>query len=300
MENLNGKNPQINYWGDVSDNYRNEIISPFHDPETERIFYSAVESIKKKNQKDRVNRASNSKTAWVLDNGCGNGYFLNYLSLNQNGLPNRIKRVVGIDFSSAMIAKAKLICPVRDGLPLSFRGLRNNKSKSPVFTVTADSAQLPFRSNFFEEIVAVNSILAVERIDRFMMFSEIHRTLCGGGFLLGLFPSNENHLEQAYRIKENFTNGGHDENTALKHVYDELEKRRFDPVGGSIDMKNGDLRIKLYSQFELEDILSNHGFRIISLERFYYPEPVIKHFGLGASNNDIYDWLVLAEKLTVD
>ena len=292
MENLNGKNPEINYWGDVSDNYRNEIISPFHDPETERIFYSAVESIKKKNQRDRVNRASNSKTAWVLDNGCGNGYFLNYLSLNQNGLPNRIKRVVGIDFSSAMIAKANINCLVRDGL-------RQNKSKSPAFTVTADSAQLPFRSNFFEEIVAVNSILSVERIDRFMMFSEMHRTLSREGFLLGLFPSNENHLEQAYRIKENYTNGGHDENAALKHVYEELEKRRFDPVGGSIDMKNGDLRIKLYSQFELEDILTTHGFRIISLERFYYPEPVIKHFGLTARKSSIYDWLVLAEKLAV-
>ena len=285
VENLNSKNPQINYWGDVSNKYRNEIISPFHDPETEQIFHSAVETIKRKNQKDRINRTNNLKTAWVLDNGCGNGYFLHYLTSNQNGLSKRTKRVVGIDFSSAMIEKAKLNC---------------NKSKTPAFTVTADSAQLPFRSNFFEEIVAINSILAVEKIDRLMMFSEVHRTLSGGGILLGLFPSNENHLEQAYRIKENFTNGRHDENAALKHVYEELEKRRFDPVGGYIDMKNGDLRIKLYSRFELEDILSNHGFRIISLERFYYPESVIRHFGLAASNSDIYDWLVLAEKLTVD
>ncbi len=285
VENLDRKNPQIIYWGDVSKKYRNEIISPFHDPETEQIFYTAVESIKRKNQKDQINRTNNLKTAWILDNGCGNGYFLQYLTSNHNCLSKRTKRVVGIDFSSAMIEKAKL---------------NSNKSKTPVFTVTADSAQLPFRNNFFEEIVAINSILAVENIDMLMMFSEVHRTLSSGGILLGLFPSNENHLEQAYRIKENFRNGRHDENDALKHVYEELEKRRFDPVGGYIDMKYGDLRIKLYSQFELEDILSNHGFRNISIERFHYPESVIRHFGLAASNSNVYDWLVLAEKNTVD
>ncbi len=277
MDNSSRKN----YWNNLSKGYRKTVVSPFMNSETEKVFLDAVDRIRAPYNKSVQGCPGDALR--ILDNGCGKGFLLPYL-INNSWKNNKGKvHLTGIDFSPDMIKSAGTLC-------------RENNIITEL--IQADNRSLPFPAGVFDEVVVINSILAAERPERIIAFCEVYRVLKEGGWITGLFPSNENHIEQAYEIKERNIAGGADETDALHKTYEELVERRFDPVGGFIDTNNGNIRIKLYFKFELEDILSGQEFRNVKIEKFHYPENVARQLGLTARNNDIYDWLVSAEKQT--
>lgn len=125
-------------------------------------------------------------------------------------------------------------------------------------------------------------------------FVEIHRLLNSGGTFVALFPSNENHYEQMYYLKKTYEDKGCLETEAIELVYDELNNRLYDPIGGYINIANEDLRIKLYSKFEIFEILKEVGFENIEIKPFPYPETMINELGLISGFNGVYDWFITA------
>ncbi len=263
------------YWNSLAEKYCERVISPFYDAETAEFFYKAVKGLYADLMTGRKN---DQKNCSVLDVGCGKGLFFEFLRHGW-GDDASDRHLVGIDFSPEMIRYAK----------------ENQMGGS---LVAGDHTVLPFKSNGFNEVYSINSFLVPERERRLKCFAESFRVLKPGGMFTGLFPSNENHLEQSYALKEGFLEKQKhtDEDRALYAVYSELTSRRYDPVGGFIDTRNGEMRQKLYAKYELEDLLEATGFRRQKIIPFYYPVSVIKHFDLTVRKNILYDWLLMATK----
>ena len=263
------------YWDRLAENYCERVISPFYDGETTELFFRAVKGLhtvwasdRKRDQKDNS----------ILDIGCGKGLFFGILQRGWGDVPSK-RHLTGIDSSPEMIRYA-------------------NENQTGGLLVRGDNTRLPFKSSGFDEVYSINSFLIPERESRLKCFAESFRVLKPGGIFTGLFPSNENHLEQSYAIKECFLRGKKytDEDEALHAVYKELTFRGYDPVGGFIEANNGDMRQKLYAKYELEDLLETAGFTLRKIVPFYYPVAVIKHFDLTVRNNILYDWLLIATK----
>ena len=125
-------------------------------------------------------------TNMVLDVGMGTGFFTEKLSWFLD-----TSKIVGIDFSLAMIEKAKA-------------------SGCSIETIQADACRLPFRSNSFDLLVSNLSYQWVDNLTQ--AFKEAHRVLNGGSKLLTtmfgyntfkeMFISLENCVSQDYKGKE--------------------------------------------------------------------------------------------------
>ena len=263
------------YWDRLAENYCERIISPFDDKETAELFYRAVKDLHTDFLPDTK---SSQNVSSVLDVGCGKGLFFEILRRGWEDIPSD-RHLTGIDFSLEMIRYAK----------------ENHSGGS---MVTANNTLLPLKSSSFDEVYSINSFLVPERESRLKCFAESFRVLKPAGIFIGLFPSNENHLEQSYAIKEHFLKEQIfiNEDKALHAVYKDLRVRGYDPVGGFIDAQNGGMRQKLYAKYELEDLLETTGFRLQKIVPFYYPVAVIKHFNLTVRKNILYDWLLIATK----
>ena len=263
------------YWDSLAENYCDRVISPFHDAESVELFYRAVKDL---HADFLPNRKRDQKDYAVLDVGCGKGLFFGILRRGWGDVPSD-RHLTGIDFSPEMIRYAK-------------------ENQTGGSLVEGDNTELPFTSSGFDEVYSVNSFLVPEREGRLKCFAESFRVLKPDGIFTGLFPSNENHLEQSYAMKEGFLKKQKyaDEDAALHAVYKELTFRGYDPVGGFIDTKNGGMRQKLYAKYELEDLMQTTGFRLQKIVPFYYPVSVIKHFDLTVRKNILYDWLLIATK----
>ncbi len=206
------------YWDRLAENYCERVISPFYDGETAELFYRAVKLLHadflpagKRNQKDCA----------VLDVGCGKGLFFYSLRRGWGDIPFD-RHVTGIDFSPEMIRYAK----------------ENQMGGS---LVKGDNTLLPLKSSGFDEVYSINSFLVPERENRLNCFAESFRVLKPHGVFTGLFPSNENHLEQAYAMKEYFlkTQKYIDEDEALHAVYQELTLRGSIRLEGLYKPKTG-------------------------------------------------------------
>ena len=263
------------YWDSLADNYCERVISPFYDGQTAKLFYRAVKDLHTGFIPDR---RRNQKNYAILEVGCGKGLFFDFLQCGWEGVPSD-HHLIGVDSSPEMIRYAK-------------------ENLSGGSLVHSDYTLLPFKSSGFDEIYSINSLLVLERENRLKCLGESFRVLKAGGKFTGLFPSNENHLEQAYAMKERFLKKQifTDEDEALHAVYQELALRGYDPVGGFIDTKNGEMRQKLYAKYELEDLLETTGFTLQKIVPFYYPVSVIRHFDLMTRKNILYDWLLMATK----
>ena len=263
------------YWDSLADNYRERVISPFYDGQTAKLFYRAVKDLHTGFIPDRKR---NQKNYAILEVGCGKGLFFDFLQRGWEDVPS-YHHLIGVDSSPEMIRHAK-------------------KKISGGSLVIADYNLLPFKSSGFDEIYSINSFLVPERENRLKCLGESCRVLKAGGKFTGLFPSNENHLEQAYAMKERLLKKQMyaEEDEALHAVYQELTFRGYDPVGGFIDTQNGKMRQKLYAKYELEDLLETTGFTLRKIAPFYYPVSVIKHFDLIVRKSILYDWLLLATK----
>ena len=263
------------YWDSLAENYSERVISPFYDGETAELFYRAVISLHMDFLPVRKRVPENYA---VLDVGCGKGLFFEILQRGWGDVPSD-RHLTGIDFSPEMIRYAK-------------------EKQTVGSLVQGDMARLPLVSSGFDEVYSINSFLVPERKRRLKCFAESYRVLKSGGIFTGLFPSNENHLEQSYAMKECFLKDQKytDEDEALHAVYQELISRGYDPVGGFINAQNGQMRQKLYAKYELEDLLATTGFMLKKIVPFYYPVSVIQHFDLTVRKNILYDWLLIATK----
>ncbi len=272
---------QVKYWDQVSKNYKESVITPFYNQDSIDSFSKEISLMSNGNFKNKFINSPAIKFI-ILDCGCGNGYMFPVLEdiFSQNMIKNSF-RIIGTDFSRAMIFNAN------DHI--------SSNSHSNLLAL-ADQSFLPFSSKSFNIVTSINSFLETELAKRTYMFEEALRVLTENGLFIGLFPSTENHLEQAYEIKQRKIKKGIDETTALFSTYDEMVERRFDPVGGFIDVKDSDIRIKLFSEYELDDILTETGFKNIKIKKYYYPRSLVEDFGITARKDNIFDWMVSAEK----
>lgn len=248
-------------WDKLVTNYSKRVISPFYSQESRNEFLKLIP--------EKVNPIK------TLDVGCGKGYFNKLLSetcIGQN-------KFSGIDISFDMIKSAK------ENVELELELCQSS------------AGNLPFQDSSFTLVAAINSIIMDNPFVRDNAFKEIKRVLASEGDFIALFPSNENHNEQLYYLKKGFENEGFEEGDAISMVYEDLNDRLYDPIGGYVNIANEDIRIKLYSKYEILDLLSSHGFENISVKHYLYPDKLVDDLGFVAGRNGIYDWFVSASKV---
>ena len=258
------------YWNQIASTYlESGILSPFHNEESRAALYGLVGA---HYLPPKVNEVT------ALEIGCGVGFFFNKLCAGFTS-PDAERRVLAIDYAEEMLHQAK-----------------KRIEDLPVTLILASNIKLPLEDKYVDEAFAINSLLNTDYDGRKSAFSEIFRVLNTGGQFYGLFPSNENHLEQAYTRKEQLVRCGVSEFDALHRVYEVLTRRLYDPVGGFITPTQSQARIKLYSRFELEDLFGRTGFTDVTIVPFIYPSSVTKELHLTRPNNGVYDWFVTAKK----
>src|SRR5262249_19700790 len=139
------------------------------------------------------------------DLGCGIGSLLPTLA-------SRFRRVVGVDFSPAMLARARTACRAAN-----------------VQLHRADLGDLNrFRAKL-DVAVTVNAVLAPDPTRLDGIFASIHATLRPGGILLGIFPAMEPVLYQGFLIHER-ERRRHSPARARSRTAAILERARYDFV----------------------------------------------------------------------
>lgn len=246
-------------WDNLVENYTERIVSPFFSDETVNNLLSLF--------------PKDIGTGRILDVGCGKGYLLNKII----GKYEKVSCFCGIDISSGML-----------------RFAQGQTDKKLSFLSQSSSSNMPFSDNSFNLITSINSIIMDTPLIRYSSFKEIGRLLESSGTFIAILPSNENHSEQMYYLKKQYENEGYSESESIQMVYDDLNSRLYDPIGGYINIADEDLRIKLYSKFEISDILRDVGFKNIEIKPFSYPLSMIKELSLVSGSNGIYDWFITA------
>lgn len=208
------------------------------------------------------------KTAGDL--GCGVGTLLPTLAA-------RFARVVGVDFSPAMLARARASCVAPH-----------------VSLVAADLADLRRFHDRLDVAVTVNSVLSPDPdvLDR--MFGELAATLRPGGVLLGVFPAMEAVLYQGFLIHERERRLHHPAR-ARSRTSRILERAKYDFVHGTYT-EQGQTQ-KFFYAFELRHRLRRAGLRRVRLGRVGYPWGD----GLGGYERfpgepPMWDWFVRATR----
>lgn len=257
------KQENKNHWDSISEGYRSKVQTPFVNDASTARFVATV--------------APDGVAGTGIDIGCGNGYLLEALAqVSSNTFPTA--DLYGIDLSVAMIAQA------------------TTTLGTDATVMRADAADMPFADNQFDWIFAINVIIAVDRCCRVKCFAELFRTLSPQGSAIMLFPSLESYWEQLHVARELYITHGKEEQDAIWMVYEEVNKRLFDPIGGYITIENYPLRIKLYTQWELTRLLTTAGFSRMTVVPYYYSSEQCANQGLIASETGLFDWLVTAQK----
>ncbi|MBS3168652.1 class I SAM-dependent methyltransferase [Candidatus Woesearchaeota archaeon] len=168
-------------WDKISDNYLEEILSPFNKG-VENPIYHVLKSIKSKKK--------------VIDLGCGLGILAPFLSKN-------FKEVTAIDFSEKMIETAK----------------ENNKTLKNVNFQIKDIKDLKEFHNQFNVAVSVNSIIMPSLIDVEKAFQESYKILKTKGYFIGIFPAIESEFLDALLTFEKQLKETKDEKSAIKNTH---------------------------------------------------------------------------------
>jgi SAM-dependent methyltransferase len=243
-------------WDQVADDYFTAIVSPFR-AGVPRPLLRALEALP----------ASRRRT--VGDLGCGIGTLLPTLAA-------RFRHVLGIDFSPAMLARARAACPARN-----------------VTLHRADLADLRRFRGRLDVAVTVNAVLTpdAERLDR--IFAGLAATLRPGGMLLGVFPAMEAILYQGFLIHERERRRSHPTRAraATSRI---LERAKYDFVHGTYT-EDGQAQ-KFFYAFELRHRLGRAGFRRLRLGRVRYPwGDAVGGYESFPGEPPMWDWLVRAE-----
>ncbi len=243
-------------WDRVAADYFGEIVSPFHagvPPVLERAL-------------DAIPDAGRMTAA---DLGCGMGLLL-------PALADRFRRVFAIDFSPAMLARARAAC-----------------RRANVRVRRADLADLSALSGQLDVAITVNAVLTPDphRLDR--IFGELRRVLRARGLLLGVFPAMESILYQGYLIHER-ERRLHGPERARLRTSRILERGRYDFVHATYSEK--EQAQKFFYAFELRHRLRRAGFRHVRLGRVTYPwSEALSGYEGFPGEPPMWDWLVRAE-----
>jgi len=207
------------------------------------------------------------KTAGDL--GCGIGTLL-------PALATRFGRVVGVDFSPAMLARARAACQARN-----------------VTLRRADLADLGRLGSRLDVAVTVNAVLTpdAERLDR--IFGGLRTVLRPGGVLLGIFPAMEAIVYQGLLIHER-ERRRHDPTRARARTGRILERAKYDFVHGTY-ADQGRTQ-KFFYAFELRYRLRRANFRRVRVGRVLYPwGEALGGYESFPAEPPMWDWLVRAE-----
>lgn len=243
-------------WDRVAADYFNEVVSPFEGGIPTPLLRAL----------DAVPRADRRT---VADLGCGLGMLL-------PALAERFRRVLAIDFSPAMLARARAACRLRH--------------------VTFHRADLVDLSPFAGQLdvaVTVNAVLtpAPDRLDR--VFAGLHACLRHGGTLIGIFPAMEAILYQGYLIHER-ERQSHAPLRARLRTSRILERAKYDFVHATYSVEEGTQ--KFFYAFELRHRLRRAGFRRVRLGRLLYPwGEAVGGYESFPGEPPMWDWLVQAE-----
>ena len=242
-------------WDRVAADYFGEIVSPLRDGVPPALL-RALDAI------------PNARRKTAGDLGCGIGTLLPTLAA-------RFRRVVGIDFSPAMLARARNAC--RD------RTLALHR---------ADLADLSAFGATLDVAVTVNAVLTPdgERLDR--IFDALRTVLRPGGVLLGIFPAMEPVLYQGFLIHER-ERRRHGAARARRRTSRILERAKYDFVHGTY--REGKRAQKFFYGFELTHRLRRAGFRRVRLGRVTYPwGDAVGGYESFPGEPPMWDWLVRA------
>jgi SAM-dependent methyltransferase len=243
-------------WDRIAADYFGEIVSPFH-AGVPRVLVRALDAV------------PDARRKTVADLGCGMGLLLPALAA-------RFRRVLAIDFSPAMLARARAAC-----------------RQPHVCVERADLADLSAFAGRLDVAVTVNAVLTPDpdRIDR--IFGELRRVLRARGLLLGVFPAMEPILYQGYLIHERERRSHAPERARLR-TSRILERGRYDFVHGTY--REEKRAQKFFYAFELRHRLRRAGFRRLRLGRVTYPwGDAVSGYESFPGEPPMWDWLVRAE-----
>jgi len=243
-------------WDRVAADYFGEIVSPLS-AGVPRALLRALDAL------------PNARRKTAGDLGCGIGTLLPTLA-------RRFRRVLAIDFSPAMLKRARA----------AWTG-------SGVSLHRADLADLRAFSARLDVAVTVNAVLTPDsaRLDR--IFGELQRVLRPGGILLGVFPAMEPVLYQGFLIHER-ERRRHDAARARLRTSRILERAKYDFVHGTY--REGPRTQKFFYAFELRYRLRRAGFRRLRIGRVTYPwGEAVGGYENFPGEPPMWDWLVRAE-----
>jgi SAM-dependent methyltransferase len=243
-------------WDRIAADYFGEVVSPLS-AGVPRTLLRALDAIADPER----------KTAGDL--GCGIGTLLPTLA-------RRFRRVLAIDFSPAMLGRARAACRLRH-----------------VSLHRADLADLRAFAARLDVAVTVNAVLTpdAERLDR--IFDALRRVLRPGGVLLGIFPAMEPILYQGFLIHER-ERRRHDATRARLRTSRILERAKYDFVHGTY--RAGARAQKFFYGFELTHRLRRAGFRGVRLRRVTYPwGEAVGGYESFPGEPPMWDWLVRAD-----
>jgi SAM-dependent methyltransferase len=243
-------------WDRVASDYFTEVVSPLSagvPPPLAR----ALEAI------------PDARRKTVADLGCGIGTLLPALTA-------RFGRVLAIDFSPAMLARARATCRARN-LALH----------------RADLADLAAFHGLLDVAVTVNAVLTpdAERLDR--VFRELRATLKPDGVVLGVFPAMEAILYQGLLIHERERRRASPDRARSKTSLI-LERAKYDFVHGTY--RESTIAQKFFYAFELRYRLRRAGFRRIRLGRVLYPWDTVGGYESFPGEPPMWDWFVRAHR----
>jgi SAM-dependent methyltransferase len=242
-------------WDRIAADYFGEIVSPLS-AGVPRCLLRALDAVP----------AARGKTAGDL--GCGIGTLLPTLAA-------RFRRVLAIDFSPAMLARARAAC-----------------ADARVSVHRADLADLrAFRARL-DVAVSVNAVLTpdADRLDR--IFDGLRAVLRPGGVLLGIFPAMEPVLYQGFLIHER-ERRAHEPGRARVRTSRILERAKYDFVHATY--RQGGSAQKFFYGFELRHRLRRAGFRRVRLGRVTYSwGEAIGGYESFPGEPPMWDWLVRA------
>lgn len=183
-----------------------------------------------------------SKDHRAIDFGCGTGKALPYLS-------PIFKEVLAIDISPELIDQAMS------------RGFSNVIFRQADLTkpLRADPADFGFCCN-------VVMLPDIEKND--LMFRNIRRVLKTGGVAVLVLPSLDSFFFSALRMIDWYQREGTDVDKIIPTEFDGFRSSKRDIIRGLVSIDG--VITKHYSLPELELILPQHGFEVVSIERLEY------------------------------
>ena len=179
----------------------------------------------------------------AIDFGCGIGKAFYYLS-------PIFKKVIGTDISGRLLAQAK---------------------KQPFANIELIKADLAKRNLSFpsaEFAFCCNVIMLAEIEKNYQMFANIQKTLKPGGVALLVLPSMESIMFASWRLIDWYKREGVDLQEIPSSELSYFKSNKREILRGNVHI-NG-VPTKHYSAPELEVILKEAGFKILSLTKIEY------------------------------